>query len=192
MRESRFFQNCGTFWFDLYWKYHNFERNEIRATVFLKWTDFRKVFFFIWHFLIFKIRKIGHHFITKCFKNWNYVHISITKNIVIHLCFIWVFFRKIQIIFNIENWKLTIIIRFWHFLTTHLKVRESHIKKNILELIFEHKPTPNRPLSLKVHHWGHAKPGHVKELKGWNGQIFADRSPDCRLVFLQLNITSRR
>ena len=26
--------------FDLYWKYHNFERNEIRATVFLKWTDF--------------------------------------------------------------------------------------------------------------------------------------------------------
>ena len=40
MRESRFFQNCGTFCFDLYWKYHNFERNEVRATVFLKWTDF--------------------------------------------------------------------------------------------------------------------------------------------------------
>ena len=40
LRESRFFQNCGTFCFDLYSKYHNFERNEIRATVFLKWTDF--------------------------------------------------------------------------------------------------------------------------------------------------------
>ena len=40
MRESHFFQNCGTFCFDLYWKYHNFERNKIRATVFLKWTDF--------------------------------------------------------------------------------------------------------------------------------------------------------
>ena len=26
--------------FDLYWKYHNFERNEDCATVFLKWTDF--------------------------------------------------------------------------------------------------------------------------------------------------------
>ena len=26
--------------FDLYWKYHNFVRNEIRATVILKWTDF--------------------------------------------------------------------------------------------------------------------------------------------------------
>ena len=42
MRESRFFQNCGTFCFNLYWKYHNFERNETRTTVFLKWTDFRK------------------------------------------------------------------------------------------------------------------------------------------------------
>ena len=40
MHESKFFKNCGTFCFDLYWKYHNFERNEIRATVFLKWTDF--------------------------------------------------------------------------------------------------------------------------------------------------------
>ena len=35
MRDSRFFQNCGIFCFDLYWEYHNFERNEIRATVFL-------------------------------------------------------------------------------------------------------------------------------------------------------------
>ena len=32
------------FWFD--WKCHNFERNKIRATVFLKWTDFRYDFFF--------------------------------------------------------------------------------------------------------------------------------------------------
>ena len=41
MRESRFFQNCGTFNTNQNKKYHNFERNEIRATVFLKWTDFR-------------------------------------------------------------------------------------------------------------------------------------------------------
>ena len=27
------------FCFDLYWKYHNFERIDIRATVFLKWMD---------------------------------------------------------------------------------------------------------------------------------------------------------
>ena len=42
LHESGFFQNCGTFYFDLYWKYHNFERNEICATVFLKSTDFIK------------------------------------------------------------------------------------------------------------------------------------------------------
>ena len=41
LRESRFFQNCGTFCFDLYWKYHNFERNKIHVTVFLRWTDFK-------------------------------------------------------------------------------------------------------------------------------------------------------
>ena len=41
MRESRFFQNCGTFNTNQNKKYHNFERNENRATVFLKWTDFR-------------------------------------------------------------------------------------------------------------------------------------------------------
>ena len=39
MHESRFFQNRGTFCFDLYWKYHNFERNEICTTVFLKRTN---------------------------------------------------------------------------------------------------------------------------------------------------------
>ena len=42
LRKSSFFQNCGTFCFDLFWKYHNFERNEIRATGFLKWRDFRE------------------------------------------------------------------------------------------------------------------------------------------------------
>ena len=31
--------------FDLYWKYHNFERNEICATDFLKWTDLTMIFF---------------------------------------------------------------------------------------------------------------------------------------------------
>ena len=46
MHESCFFQNCGTFCFYLYWKYHNFEQNEIRATGFLKWTDFSH-----WNFL---------------------------------------------------------------------------------------------------------------------------------------------
>ena len=42
----------STLWyfFYLYWKYQNFERIEIRATVFLKWTDFRK------HGLFFKFR----------------------------------------------------------------------------------------------------------------------------------------
>ena len=30
------------FCFDLHWKYHNFERNKISATVFLKWMDFRE------------------------------------------------------------------------------------------------------------------------------------------------------
>ena len=41
MRESWFFQNWGTFNTNQNKKYHNFERIEIRATVFLKWTDFR-------------------------------------------------------------------------------------------------------------------------------------------------------
>ena len=40
LRESRFFQNCGTSCFDLNWKYHISERIEIRATVILKWMDF--------------------------------------------------------------------------------------------------------------------------------------------------------
>ena len=40
MRKFRFFQNCGTFNTNQNKKYHNFERNEIRTTVFLKWTDF--------------------------------------------------------------------------------------------------------------------------------------------------------
>ena len=51
MRDPHFFQNCGTFQYNISWlcfdvswccieKYHNFERNEDRATVFLKWTDF--------------------------------------------------------------------------------------------------------------------------------------------------------
>ena len=43
LRKSRFFQNCGTFCFDLYWKYHNFERNMIRATGYLKWLDFTRL-----------------------------------------------------------------------------------------------------------------------------------------------------
>ena len=44
LRISSFFQNSDTFCFDLYWHYHNFERNEIRATGFLKWTDFRTIY----------------------------------------------------------------------------------------------------------------------------------------------------
>jgi hypothetical protein len=35
-----FFQNCGTFNTNQNKQYHNFERNESCATVFLKWTDF--------------------------------------------------------------------------------------------------------------------------------------------------------
>ena len=52
MRDTHFFQNCGSFQYNISrhpnkvsWccieNYHNFERNEYRATVFLKWTDFR-------------------------------------------------------------------------------------------------------------------------------------------------------
>ena len=40
LRKSSFFQNCGTFCFDLYWKHHIFKRNKIRATDLLKWTNF--------------------------------------------------------------------------------------------------------------------------------------------------------
>ena len=43
LRESRFFQNYGTFNTNQNKKYHNFERNEIRAAVFLKWTDFSEI-----------------------------------------------------------------------------------------------------------------------------------------------------
>ena len=57
MHYPHFFQNCGHFqynisWlcFDLSWWYiendHNFERNEDRATVFLKWTDFIALYFY--------------------------------------------------------------------------------------------------------------------------------------------------
>ena len=42
MRDFCFFQNCGTFNTNQNKKYYNFERNENRATVFLKWTDFRR------------------------------------------------------------------------------------------------------------------------------------------------------
>ena len=42
LHESQFFQNCGTFNKNQNKKYHNFERNEICATVFLKSTDFIK------------------------------------------------------------------------------------------------------------------------------------------------------
>ena len=41
MRESRFFQDCGTFNTNQNKKYHNFERIKICATVFLEWRDFR-------------------------------------------------------------------------------------------------------------------------------------------------------
>jgi hypothetical protein len=44
LHESRFFQNCGTFNTNQNKKYHNFERNEIPATGFLKWTDFSYLF----------------------------------------------------------------------------------------------------------------------------------------------------
>ena len=40
LRESSFFQNCGTFNTNQNKKYHNFNRNKISTTVFLKWLDF--------------------------------------------------------------------------------------------------------------------------------------------------------
>ena len=46
LRDSHFFQNCGTFQYNnKKVQYHNFERNEDRAAVFLKWTDFSKALF---------------------------------------------------------------------------------------------------------------------------------------------------
>ena len=55
LRDPHFFQNCGSFQYNISWlcfdvswccieNYHNFERNEDHATVFLKWRDFRKYF----------------------------------------------------------------------------------------------------------------------------------------------------
>ena len=41
LRDPDFFQKCGTCCCCIE-KYHNFERNEDCATVFLKWTDFSK------------------------------------------------------------------------------------------------------------------------------------------------------
>ena len=60
--EDSFFQICGIFQYNINWlcfdftwscieKYHNLERNEDNATVFLKWTDFKR--------LIGKKRKTG-------------------------------------------------------------------------------------------------------------------------------------
>ena len=56
LHDPHFFQNCGTFQYNISWlcfdvswccieKYHNFERNEDCATVFLKWTDFKDYIF---------------------------------------------------------------------------------------------------------------------------------------------------
>ena len=89
MRDPHFFQNCGSFQYNISWlcfdfseKYHNFERNEDRATVFLKWTDFshfilKFIFWedrknmahpslFIWHFSVFTSNlrwKVGQIFV---------------------------------------------------------------------------------------------------------------------------------
>ena len=41
-QQSHFFQTCGTCCCCIE-KYHNFDRNEDYATVFLKWTDFRRI-----------------------------------------------------------------------------------------------------------------------------------------------------
>ena len=59
MRDPRFFQNVGSFHYDISWlcfdfskNYQNFERNENRANVFLKWTDFKWVntsYLFLFH-----------------------------------------------------------------------------------------------------------------------------------------------
>ena len=67
MRECSFFPNCGTFCFDFYWKYHNYERKRICATVFLKWTDFS-----IWEILSGNLNS-GHSYLIKAvliFSRW--------------------------------------------------------------------------------------------------------------------------
>ena len=52
------------------------------------------------------------------------------------------------------NRKLTLKIRFRHFLMTHVNICENQIKKNIL-LIFLLKSSPWWLTSAKLHHWGH-------------------------------------
>ena len=55
MHDPYFFQNCGSFQYNISWlcfdvswccieNYHNFERNDDCATVFLKWKDFNRIF----------------------------------------------------------------------------------------------------------------------------------------------------
>ena len=44
LRDPHFFQNYGSYQYNISWNYHNFERNEDRATVFLKWTNFNDSF----------------------------------------------------------------------------------------------------------------------------------------------------
>ena len=58
LRDPHFFQNCGTFQYNN--NYHNFERNDNRETVFLKWTDFKwKLRFYVFEI---KLQKcIGFH-----------------------------------------------------------------------------------------------------------------------------------
>ena len=73
MRESGFFQNCGTFNTNQSKKYHNFKRKGIRAIVFLKWTDFRNLHMTINWVLkssMYLERKLGRtiNFIFQCLK----------------------------------------------------------------------------------------------------------------------------
>jgi hypothetical protein len=56
LRESLFFQNCGTFNTNQNKKCNNFEKDEIRATVFLKYTDFSKANGYI--FILIKAPKL--------------------------------------------------------------------------------------------------------------------------------------
>ena len=89
MRESHFFQNCGTFCFFFYWKYHNFKRYAFRACVFLQCTAFRNHFkYFVlwldwWKFLplslelnVLQTRMLFQNFMSVRTRQYIYSHLS--------------------------------------------------------------------------------------------------------------------
>ena len=121
-----------------------------------KISKIKIIYWFHFHRCSHGASKIGHHFRKQSgskievFKRWQQQknlflnwYSSMKKKI-----------RKIRMIFDIENWLLK--VRFRHFLTTHVNIWESQIKKIIFLLpIFLLKSSPCWLTSTKLHHWGH-------------------------------------